>query len=100
MTAPGDCQTAVCLMADTRLRLEDISEHVQRTYGLQASEEAVFVRREHGSYRDAIRFANGVELVLRELGSGVQVRVIDALEGRFSLEDAGDIEGRKVPELV
>ncbi len=95
LTAPGDCQTAVCLMADTKLELERISERVQQAYGLKASEEGVFVRREHGPYRDAIRFASGVELILPELGAGVQIRVIDALEGQLSLDAR-----QKEPELV
>lgn len=96
LTAPEDCRTAVCLMVDTRLKLEGISEQVQRTYGLAPSEEAVFVRREQGPHHDAVRFANGSELLLQQLGVGVGVTVIDALEGGFPLKR----EHRKEPELV
>lgn len=96
LTAPEDCRTAVCLMADTRLKLEGIPEQVQRAYGLGASEEAVFVRRELGPHHDAIRFANGSELLLQQLGTGVSVTVVDALDGGFSLGR----ERQREPELV
>ena len=102
MTVPADCRTAVCLMVDTRLRLEGISEQVQRTYGLAAAEEAVFVRREQGPHHDAIRFANGSELLLQQVGAGVRVEVVDALAGEFSLEITGQDQDERqaVLELV
>ena len=80
LTAPEDCRTAVCVMADTRLKLERISERVQQTFGLGALEEAVFIRREIGPHRDAIRFANGAEVSIQQLGAGIKVRIINALD--------------------
>ena len=107
LTAPGDRQTAVCLMADTRLTLEGIPEHVQQTFGLTASEQAVFVRmdaaffrRENHSHRDAIRFANGAEVLLQRLGAGIMVSVIDALEAPLPKEQAIAGARRREPELV
>lgn len=95
LTAPGDCHTAVCLMADTRLKLQDIPDSAQKMFGLHASEEAIFVRREMGSYRDAIRFANGAEVLLQQLGSGVKVSIIEALERPLALKRPGATERRE-----
>jgi hypothetical protein len=67
------------MACDTRLRLENISEHVQRTYGVTACEEVVFIRREVGPHHDAVRFGNGAELTLQQLGPNVTASVTDAL---------------------
>jgi hypothetical protein len=77
--SPGDTSVAVCMACDTRLKLENISEHVQRTYGVTASEEVVFIRREVGPHHDAVRFANGAELTLQQLGPNVKAGLIDGL---------------------
>lgn len=77
--ASGDTSTAICMACDTRIQLENISEHVQRTYGVAASEEVVFIRREIGPHHDAVRFANGTELTLQQMGPNVKALVIDAL---------------------
>lgn len=77
--SPGDTSVAVCMACDTRLRLEGISEHVQRTYGVTSAEDVVFIRREVGPHHDAVRFANGAELTLQQLGPNVKASVIDAL---------------------
>lgn len=111
LTAPGDCHTAVCLMADTKLKLEHIPERVQRTFCLTASEEAVFVRMERsgffghfrgetGSHRDAIRFGNGAEVLLQRLGAGIKVSIIDALEVPLPMEQHAVVAHRREPELV
>ena len=71
LAAPGDCTTAVCVQYDTRLRLENISSDLQTRLGVKPEEEVVFARLEHGAYRDGIRFANGKEISLQLLGSGV-----------------------------
>ncbi len=71
LSAPGDCTTAVCVQYDTHLRLENISGDLQTRLGVKAEEDVVFARLEHGAYRDGIRFANGKEISLQLLGSGV-----------------------------
>jgi hypothetical protein len=71
LSAPGDCTTAVCVQYDTRLRLENISSDLQTRLSVKAEEDVVFARLEHGAYRDGIRFANGKEVSLQMLGSGV-----------------------------
>lgn len=71
LSAPGDCTTAVCVQYDTHLRLENISGDLQTRLGVKAEEDVIFARLEHGAYRDGIRFANGKEVSLQLLGSGV-----------------------------
>jgi hypothetical protein len=50
--APGDPSTAVCMAYDTKLRLEDIPEVVQRSLRVSlcvsANEEVTFTRLEGG----------------------------------------------------
>ena len=78
---PGDHDTAVCMACDTRLLIENVPAALQGVHGLKASEEAVFARLETGPHHDGLRFANGVELTLQQLGSGTRAKVIDALQG-------------------
>ena len=73
LAAPGDCSTAVCVLYDTKLNLEGISSDLQTRLGVQAGEQVVFARLEHGAYRDGVRFGNGKEISLQLLGSGVGV---------------------------
>ena len=80
--AAGETSVAVCMACDSRIRLENVSEHVQRTYGVKATEEVVFIRREVGPHHDAVRFANGAELTLQQLGPNVSASVTDALTNK------------------
>jgi hypothetical protein len=77
--APGDCATAVCMACDTRLRLEGISERIQRAKCVSANEDVTFTRLEKGPHHDGVRFANGAEVTLQELGPGVKGYVYNAL---------------------
>lgn len=77
--APGETSVAICMACDTRIQLENISEHVQRTYGVTASEEVVFIRRDVGPHHDGVRFENGAELTLQQLGPNVKAVVVDGL---------------------
>jgi hypothetical protein len=72
LIAPGDPSTAVCMACDTKLRLEDIPERVQRTNLVSAQEEVIFTRLEKGLHHDGVRFANGAEVTLQELVPGVK----------------------------
>jgi hypothetical protein len=76
----GDCTTAVCVQYDTHLKLEGISSEAQVRLGVKPSEEVVFVRLQHGAYRDGIKFANGKEISLQLLGSGVTITLVRVLE--------------------
>ena len=80
IAAPEDKMTAVCLACDMRLALKGIPEFVQKTNQVSADEVVTFVRVEPGPYRDGVRFANGKEIRLQDLGHGVRVTVVDALK--------------------
>jgi len=77
--APGDPATAVCLACDTRLRLEGIPEKVQRAKCVSANEDATFTRLEKGPHHDGVRFTNGAEVTLQELGPGAKGYLYDNL---------------------
>ena len=77
--APGDPSTAVCMAYDTKLKLEGIPERVQRFCSVSASETVTFARLDNGPHHDGVRFANGREVTLQELGPGVMGYVDDAL---------------------
>jgi hypothetical protein len=79
--SPGDPETAVCMACDTSLELAQIPPHLQLRLGLPASAVATFVRIEDGPHHDGIRFANGAEVTLQQLGPGVAASVVDALTG-------------------
>jgi hypothetical protein len=77
--APGDPSTAVCMECDMRLRLEGIPERVQRRKSVSADEDVTFTRIETGFHHDGVRFGNGAEVTLQELGPGVKGYLQDAL---------------------
>ncbi len=77
LAVPGDCTTAVCVQYDTRLELDGISSDLQSRLGVGGEESVVFARLEHGAYRDGVRFANGKEISLQLLGSGVTVKLAE-----------------------
>ena len=77
--APGDPSIAVCMACDTKLRLEGIPDRVQRAYFVSPQEEVIFTRLEKGPHHDGVRFANGAEVTLQELGPGVKGYLCDAL---------------------
>lgn len=76
--SPGDPSTAVCMACDTKLMLEDIPPRVQRAYLVSPKEDVTFTRLEKGPHHDGVRFANGSEVTLQELGPGVRGYVNDA----------------------
>jgi hypothetical protein len=69
---------AVCVPPGARLLLQDIPEHLQERLGVGAVEEVTFVEQsvEAFSYRDAVRFANGREILLQHLRCGQRVDVL------------------------
>jgi hypothetical protein len=77
--APGDPTTAVCMAYDTRLQLEDIPQTVQAALGVKTSENAIFARLEGGVFQDGVRFGNGAQITLQQLGAGVKAVVVDSL---------------------
>lgn len=77
--SPGDCTTAVCMQADTRLRLRGIPEDLRSKYRIGPDEEVIFVRLTRGPYHDGIRFGNGVEVLLQELSPGIGATITKSL---------------------
>ncbi len=77
--APGDATTAVCMAYDTKLMLEDIPESTRTTLGIAAQEVVTFARLDSDFFQDGVRFANGSEISLQRLGTGVKALVVDAL---------------------
>jgi hypothetical protein len=82
--APGDPSTAVCMAYDTTLKLEGIPERIQRTKHVSANEDVTFARLENGPHHDGVRFANGAEVTLQELGPGLKGCVYNAMLSTIS----------------
>jgi len=70
------CDTAVCILPESRLLLQGIGEAAQVDYGVGAVEEAVLTRLAGGPYKDAVRFSNGTEVLLQRLNCGLTVVVM------------------------
>lgn len=70
---------AVCVPPGARLLLTDIPESIQREAGVGPQEEVTFTEltMQAYTYRDAVRFRNGKELLLQRLEPGQRVRVLD-----------------------
>jgi hypothetical protein len=71
-------KVAVCIPPGARLLLSDIAEDVQRSFAVGASEEVTFTQltATANTYRDAVRFSNGREILLQRLNKGQRVRVL------------------------
>ena len=95
-TAGYDCDTAVCMPADAHLRLEGIGETVQRAFDVGPVEEVVMIRLEviAHAHRDAVRFANGKEVMLQRLNAGITTKMVSAIS------ELTDVETRPTRELV
>jgi hypothetical protein len=71
---------AVCVPPGARLLVRDIPGKLQHECGLQKDvEEAVFtqITAAANTFRDAIRFKNGIEVLLQRLDEGQGVRIVD-----------------------
>lgn len=90
LVSPADRSTAICVACDMRLRLEAIPEDVQRAIGVRAGELVTFTSLATGLYRDGIRFANGAEVSLQRLGTGVKATVVDALNRPYRVRETVD----------
>jgi len=68
----------VCIPPGARLRLHDIPAHLQQRLGAGEVEDVLFVQQkaEAFSYRDAVRFGNGKEILLQFLRLGQRVDVL------------------------
>jgi len=71
---------AVCIPPGARLLIRDIPAKLQQECGFQDGvKEAVFtqVTAVVNTFRDAVRFQNGVEVLLQRFDEGQRVRVLD-----------------------
>ena len=69
---------AVCVPPGAQLLLKDISKGLQRELGIGEVEEVKFIEisAEVNTYRDAVRFKNGRQLLLQALREGQRVTVL------------------------
>ena len=69
---------AVCIPPGARLRLHDIPLELQQRLGVGDVESVSFIQQsaEAFTYRDAVRFGNGKELLLQTLRCGQRVDVL------------------------
>lgn len=88
--APGDASTAVCMAYDTKLRLEGIPEVVQRRLCVSADEDVTFTRLEDKLHHDGVRFANGAQVTLQQLGPGVKSYIREALLSPVSMRESAE----------
>jgi hypothetical protein len=71
---------AVCIPPGARLLIRDIPAKLQHECGFQKEvAQAVFtqITAAVNTFRDAVRFQNGVEVLLQRLDEGQRVRVLD-----------------------
>ena len=75
---PDQRTPAVCVPPGARLVLKDIPRSLQRELGVEEVEEVKFVEisAEVNTYRDAVRFKNGRQLLLQALREGQRVTVL------------------------
>lgn len=59
---------AACVKPGSMLRLEGLQKHIQRHWQVDATEEVEFIQLNRTGHRDAVRFKNGKEALLQNLG--------------------------------
>ena len=95
-TSGKTCDTAVCVPADAHLRLEGISETLQRTLSVGPIAEVVMTRLDSGPHKDAVRFADGKVISLQSLNPGLTATMfVPAARDLIT-----DIEGITARDLV
>jgi hypothetical protein len=74
-----DSIPAVCVPPGARLLLIAVQQAIQQRAGVGAVEEITFTQltAAENQYRDAVRFPNGVEILLQDFANGQRVRVLD-----------------------
>jgi hypothetical protein len=78
---PPDAQSppAICIPPGARSLVQDIPLRLQHEGRLKEMEEAVFIQvtAHVNTFRDAIRFHNGVEILLQNLDEGQRIHVLE-----------------------
>jgi hypothetical protein len=82
---------AVCIPPGARLILSDVPRSVQRELAVGEREEVEFVEisAEVNTYRDAVRFSNGRQLLLQQLREGQRVQVVSLGAEEFDPMELG-----------
>ena len=96
-TGPA-CDLAVCVPAESHLLLQCIGDSVRESCGVGAVEEVVMIRLEGGPYKDAVRFSNGVEILLQRLDCGLTAVVVGSPD--LSVPAAAEPAPEAVSETV
>ena len=88
--------TAVCIPPGARLILRGFPADLQRQYHISAEEGVVFTQlsADLNTFRDAVRFTNGMEMRLQSLPEGMCVEVL-SLAGTREHETAGAFIGQE-----
>lgn len=80
---PQQCP-AVCVPPGARLLVRDIPEQLQKEVSVSGSvQEVVFTQLATVGFRDALRFRNGLELLMQRLIEGQRVRVLTLSEEEY-----------------
>jgi len=88
--------TAVCIPPGARLLVRDLPERLQQSLRLESdTQEVTFTQTGTVGFRDAIRFCNGVELLLQKLTEGQRIRVL-----ALSMEDESSEPAREARQVV
>ena len=90
--SPGAPDVAVCMACDTRLEVSNIPRHLQLSCDVPEVSGATFIRLDGGPHHDGMRFANGAEVTLQQLGPGVSASVVDALTAPLATPRARELE--------
>ena len=71
-------EVAVCIPPGARLLMSEIPENLQRRWCVGKQEEVVFVQigALSNSFRDAVRFFHGAQVLLQDFPSGLPVKVL------------------------
>jgi hypothetical protein len=86
---------AVCIPPGARLRLHDIPVPLRKQCNVGMTEEVTFVQLGATEYqfRDAVRFANGREILLQKLKEGMRVDVLSLSSSDLETEQHHKLEG-------
>lgn len=81
---------AVCVPPGAQLHIENVPACLQEALGVGANEDVTFVQlsAEPFQYRDAIRFANGCEVLLQRLNEGLRLDIVS-----LGVDEGGVDEG-------
>jgi hypothetical protein len=87
---------AVCVPPGAQLLLQDIPVCLQRKFKVSSEEDVVFTQlsAEANNYRDAVRFSNGLEVLLQKLKEGQRALVLS-----LSTHDELQQDGEHVKKL-